>query len=81
MARSKSSKSSAPSPSAEMDKPYVRPIERKNGPWDDYDIREALRTLVDADKIRANSGLMRRVKAEAKKQAEAARATSASINR
>ena len=79
MARTKSSKSGPQA--AGYDKPYAPPIERKDGPWDDYEIRDALRTLVDADKIRANSGLMRKVKAEAKKQAAAAQATAASINK
>ena len=76
----KRSSKAGPEP-ANYDKPYVRPIDRKAGPWDEYDIRDALRTLVDADKIRANSGLMRKVKAEAKKQAAAAQATAATINK
>ena len=76
MARTKSSKA-GPEPAMDSNK-YVEPIDRKNGPWDDYDVRSFLRTLTEANKIRANPGLMKRIRAEAQKQVEVAKATAAS---
>ena len=60
---------------------YVDPLDRKNGPWDDYDIQRFLRTLAEANKIRANPSLMKRVRAEAQKQVEVAKATAASTSK
>ncbi len=57
---------------------YIKPEDRK-GDWDSYEISEALRTLTTAAKIRRNAALMTAVKAEAKKQMEAAKATASSL--
>lgn len=54
------------------EKRYVPPAERLKGPFDDYEVREALNTLVNAVKIRKNKTLMRAVRAEARKQQQAA---------
>lgn len=51
---------------------YVPTAERLNGPFDDYEVRDALTTLVNAVKIRKNKKLMRAVRAEARKQQQAA---------
>lgn len=50
---------------------YVAPIDRPNGPWDDYDLKDFLRTLTQAEKIKKNRGLMRRLRSEATKQLQA----------
>ena len=50
---------------------YVQPIDRPNGPWDDYDLKGFLRTLTEAEKIRKNRGLMCRLRTEANKQLSA----------
>ncbi len=34
---------------------WAPPHERKNGPWDEYDLEDAGRTMERADKIRGNS--------------------------
>lgn len=60
------------------DSPYKPPEERSSG-WSDYDIRDALRTLAQADKIRKNKALMTAIKAEAKRQLTAAQATHAKL--
>ncbi len=52
--------------------------ERKSG-WDDWEIRDALSTLSQADKIRKNKPLMAKVRAEAKRQLQAAKATHANL--
>lgn len=57
---------------------YIKPEDRK-GEWDSYEITEALRCLTTAAKIRRNPALMTAVKAEAKKQMEAAKATASSL--
>ena len=49
--------------------------ERTGGPFDDYEVRDALSTLTRAIKIRKNSALMRAVKKEARKQLLAAEST------
>lgn len=64
-------KSSAASPAVDT---YVPPEERKAG-WSDYDVRDALRTLSQANKIRANKPLMAAVRKEAAKQLKVAQAT------
>ena len=51
---------------------YIPTAERMNGPFDDYEVRDALSTLVNAVKIRKNKKLMRAVRAEARKQQQAA---------
>lgn len=53
-------------------KRYVPTAERMSGPFEDYEVREALTTLVNAVKIRKNKKLMRAVRAEARKQQLAA---------
>lgn len=57
---------------------FIPPEDRSSG-WDDYEIRDALRTLTSAAKIRKNPALLRAVQREAKKQVAAAKATAASL--
>ena len=77
MAKSrKSSKSYAEVPAISPSHEYKPPEERTNGPFDGYEIREALSTLTKAVKIRKNAKLMRAVRAEANKQLQAAAANS-----
>ncbi|MES2347039.1 MAG: hypothetical protein V4641_05650 [Pseudomonadota bacterium] len=57
---------------------YV-PTEEKKGGWDDYEIRDALRTLSQADKIRKNKPLMGAIKMEAQKQLKVAAATASTL--
>lgn len=52
---------------------YMPVEDRKRGPFDQYDIQEALRTIVRANKIRKNPALMRAIRAEAQRQLEAAK--------
>lgn len=59
---------------------YVSPEERKKGPFDEYEVREALRTLSSARKIQKNSALMRAVRAEARRQLRAAESTSKALS-
>lgn len=54
---------------------YKPAHERPNGPWDDYDKDEGLRTLSKAHKIRKNKGFMGALKEHAKKQLAMAQAT------
>lgn len=63
---------------AMSDKPYVRAIERSSG-WDDYDIKNALTTLADADKIRKNKPLMAAIRKEAAAQLKTAQATASQL--
>lgn len=53
---------------------YRSPEDRKGGPFEDYEVREALSTLTKAEKIKRNRALMRAVLAEAEKQLKTARA-------
>lgn len=53
---------------------YISPIDRKNGPWDDYDLDGFLRTLQDAQKIAKNRKLMAKVRQQAQKKLAAAKA-------
>ena len=53
---------------------YIQPVDRKNGPWDDYDLDSFLRTLQDAKKITKNRKLMAKVRQHAQKKLAAARA-------
>jgi hypothetical protein len=53
---------------------YVPPIERKSG-WDEYFIRDSLKTLTEAEKIRANKPLLAAIRKEAKKQLDSASKT------
>lgn len=64
--------------SPEMVEPYKSPEDRKSG-WSEWEVRDALRTLTTAMKIRKNPSLMRAVRAEARKQQKAAEAVSKSI--
>ena len=59
---------------------YVEPIDRKGG-WDDYDIRNFLRTLSEAEKIKKNAPLMRALRAEAKKQLQALQTTANTLGK
>ena len=60
-------------------KKYVPPVDRTNGPFDDYEVKGALRTLTDAEKIKRNKKLLRACKLEAAKQVKAATAAAQSI--
>lgn len=71
--KKKSTKSSSGDPCC-VAEPYVPPADRKSG-WKDYEVRDALRTLTDADKIKRNKPLMALIRAEAKKQLAAAAQT------
>lgn len=51
---------------------YRAPEDRTGGPFDDYEVRDALRTLTQANKIRRNKALMKAVRREAQKQLQAA---------
>lgn len=51
---------------------YTPPAERKAGKFEEYEVREALSTLVTAAKIRKNPALMRLVRELAKKQVKVA---------
>lgn len=53
---------------------YVPPFERKSG-WDDYEVKDALRTLSQAEKIRRNKPLMAAIRKEAAQQLKVAQAT------
>jgi hypothetical protein len=59
---------------AEKPSKYVPPLERKSG-WDEYTIRDALKTLTEAEKIRANKPLLQAIKKEARKQLDSASKT------
>jgi hypothetical protein len=59
---------------------YRPAAERKGGPFDDYEIRDALQTLAQAAKIQSNSALMRAVRKEARKQLAAAQSTNKALN-
>lgn len=54
---------------------YRSPEDRNGGPFDDYEVREALSTLTKAEKIKRNKALMKAVRAEAAKQLKAAQVT------
>ena len=57
---------------------YVPPFERKSG-WDDYDVKDALRTLSQAEKIRRNKPLMAAIRKEAANQLKVAQATASQL--
>lgn len=57
---------------------YV-PTEEKKGNFDDYEVRDALRTLSQADKIRKNKPLMGAIRKEAQKQLKVAQATATQL--
>lgn len=59
---------------------YRAPEERKGGPFDDYEVRDALSTLTKSIKIRKNSALMRAVRAEARRQVQAAESTKKALS-
>lgn len=54
---------------------YVEPEERKSGEFNDYEVRDALRTLASARKIQKNPHLMKAVRKEAQRQLQAAQST------
>lgn len=58
---------------------YRSPEDRKGGPFDDYEVREALSTLTKAEKIKRNRALMKAVLAEADKQLKAAKANKSQL--
>lgn len=58
-----------------------KPIEeRRNGPFDGYELRDALQTLAKAIKIRKNPALMKAIKAEANRQLAAAQSTTKALS-
>ena len=62
----------APTPavnSSEADK-YVAPHERKSGPWAEYDLEDAGRTMEMADKIRGNPKFVEAVAKHHEKKAK-----------
>lgn len=60
--------------------PYEqKPAEDRKSGWSEWEVRDALRTLTTAMKIRKNPSLMRAVRAEARRQQKAAEAVSKSI--
>lgn len=59
---------------------YRLPEDRKGGPFDDYEVRDALSVLTKAIKIQKNSALMRAVRAEAKRQLSAAESTKKALS-
>lgn len=72
MAKSTRSNEAAPSR-------YVEPEVRKSGPFDDYEVREALRTLTKAEQIKRNKSLLRACRTEAAKQVKAAQQAASSL--
>lgn len=60
--------------------PYRPPEERTSG-WDDYELRDGLRTLTAAQKIRRNRPFMAALRKEAKKQLNAAKAAADHLTR
>ena len=54
---------------------YVDPEERRSGEFNDYEVRDALRTLAQARKIQKNPHLMKAVRKEAQRQLKAAQST------
>lgn len=50
--------------------PYVPAHERKDGPWDEYDLEDAGRTMERADQIRGNPKMMEAVAKHHKKKAK-----------
>ena len=54
---------------------YKSPEDRKGGHFDEYEVRSALETVTRAIKIKKNSALMRAVRAEARRQLDAAEST------
>lgn len=67
---------SSPDPSPSR---YIEPEARKSGPFEDYEIRDALRTLTQAEKIKRNKPLLRACRNEAQKQVKAAQQAASSI--
>lgn len=49
---------------------YVRPHERKKGPWDEYELEDAGRTMEDAKKIEGNPAFVEAVAAHHEKKAK-----------
>lgn len=64
--------------SPEMAEPYKNPEDRRSG-WSEWEVRDALRTLTTAAKIRKNASLMKAVREEARKQVKAAQAVATSV--
>lgn len=59
---------------ASPERAYIPPIERKSG-WDEWQLKDMLRTLSEAAKIRRNKPLMAALKKEARKQLAALEST------
>ena len=58
-----------------------RPVEdRGSGPFDDYEVRHALETVTRAMKIQKNTALMRAIRAEARRQLQAAESTKKALS-
>jgi hypothetical protein len=53
---------------------YVEPHERKDGPWDEYELEDAGRHIERADKIRSNPKMMEAVAKHHEKKAKRHRA-------
>ena len=45
-------------PTAAIESAYEPPHERKSGPWEDYELEDAGRTMERADQIRGNPKMM-----------------------
>lgn len=54
-------------------------VPSKSRKYDDWDVREALRTLTEAAKIQKNKALMGLVRKEAQKQLDAAKSTASAL--
>lgn len=52
---------------------YVEPEERKSG-WSEWELKDAIRTLTNARKIRKNPALMRAIRKHAAEQVKAIQA-------
>lgn len=57
-------------------KKYVEPHERKNGPWEDYELSHAAESVEHAEKVKANpkfsAAVVKHVEQRAKKHAKTA---------
>jgi hypothetical protein len=60
---------------------WTPPHERKNGPWDSYDLEDASRTMERADQIRANEKMVEAVGKHHEKRAAHHRKLAKSMKR
>lgn len=58
---------------------YVDPVDRKSG-WDDYDLKNMLKTLTDAEKIKRNKPLMAALRRQADQQLATLQRTKTSLS-